>query len=61
MGEIIREKIFQQYREEVPYCSSVGPHNPALIMCFCPDCIQGNQKLWRHVYAINSRGAFLSW
>ena len=36
VGEIIREKIFQQYREEVPYCSSVGFHNPALNLCFCP-------------------------
>ena len=25
MAEIIREKIFQQYREEVPYCTSVCP------------------------------------
>lgn len=24
VAEIIREKIFQQYREEVPYCTSVS-------------------------------------
>ncbi len=26
VAEIIREKIFQQYREEIPYCSSVRLH-----------------------------------
>jgi GTPase Era involved in 16S rRNA processing len=25
VAEIVREKIFQQYRQEIPYCSSVSP------------------------------------
>ncbi len=32
VAEIIREKIFQQYREEVPYCASVRLHRqPSLL------------------------------